>query len=244
MKHLLLVTVTCVGLSLPAMAQNNAPTTRSQQQAQAIKPSSLSKQQIRQVQTDLDKAGFNVKGVDGKWGKKTSEALRKFQQAKNLPGNGRLNQQTFSALGVDISSQFQASNSLPKQMSQQASSSSRQTGQSRQFQTRGNGTSSLSAQQKQMIAQKLSAQSAEQPPANFNPTVGQNVPPTLKLSQLPGNVTDQVQSLKGDDFAKLNDGKILIVNPSSKQIVAVINERSTTGSGNSSANKNVTGNKK
>ncbi len=231
MKQLLLATVACVGLSLPAMAQNNATTTPSQQQAQAISSSSLNKQQIRQVQTDLNRAGFNVKGIDGKWGKKTSGALRKFQQAKKIPGNGKLNQQTLSALGVNISNQSQASNSSRTQMGQQASPSLRRSGQTQQAQAGGNRMTPPTSQQKQMIAQDLSAQSAEQAPANFNPTIGQKVPQSLKLNQLPGNVSGQVQSLKGDDFAKLNDGKILIVNPSSKQIVALINEHATTGSG-------------
>ncbi len=230
MKHLILATVACVALSLPAMAQSNGATAPSQQQAQSITSSSLSKGQIRQVQMDLNKAGFTVKSVDGKWGKKTSGALRKFQQAKNLPGNGKLNQQTLSALGLNISNQSRASNSSPNQMGHQARSSF-QTGQTQQVQAGGNSMTPLTSQQKQMIAQNLSPQSAEQAPANFSPTVGQKVPQSLRLNQLPGNVTGQVQSLKGDDFAKLNDGKILIVNPSSKQIVALINERATTGSG-------------
>ncbi len=240
MKHLLLAIVACVVLSLPAMAQNNGAR---QQQTQAMNPSSLSKQQIRQVQTDLNKTGFNVRGVDGKWGKRTDRALRKFQQAKNLPGNGKLNQQTLSALGVNISNQSQASNSSRNQMGQQARPSLPQTGQTQQAQAGGNRITSLTSQQKQMIAQDLSAQSAQQAPGNFSPAVGQKVPQSLKLNQLPSNVTGQIQSLKGDDFAKLNNGKILIANPSSK-IVALINERATTGSGNSSMNKNATGNKK
>ncbi len=101
----------------------------------------------------------------------------------------------------------------------------------------------LTSQEKEMIAQDLSAQSAEQAPSNFTPTIGQKVPQSLKLNQLPGKVTGQVQSLKGNDFAKLNDGKILIVNPSSKQIVALLNERATMGSGNSTMNRGFTGNK-
>jgi peptidoglycan hydrolase-like protein with peptidoglycan-binding domain len=234
MKTLLLATVACA-LSLPAMAQNNAAgpsPAPHRQQTRAISPSSLSKQEIKQVQMNLNRAGFDAKHVDGRWGQSTRKAVRNFQQLKHLPGNGKLNQQTLSALGVNINNQSQASNSSSNPNREQPRASSGQTARAQQVQVKGNnGMSSLTSQQKQMIAQDLARQSPEQMPANLRPRVGEKVPQSLKLNQLPGSITSQVQSLKGDDFAKLNDGRLLIVNPSSKQIVAVINEGATTGTG-------------
>jgi len=140
MKRLLLATAACLALSLPAMAQNNSPSTNSaapaaqqqnqsaktgmnkaqdqngaqkeanneQRQSQEIKPSSLDKREIKQIQMNLDKAGFNAKRADGIWGPETEQALRSFQQKKNLPGNGQLNQQTLAALGVNVANEGRA----------------------------------------------------------------------------------------------------------------------------------------
>lgn len=79
-----------------------------QQQSQEIKPSSLDKHDIKQIQMNLDKAGFNAKRADGIWGPETEQALRSFQQKKNLPGNGQLNQQTLAALGVNVANEGRA----------------------------------------------------------------------------------------------------------------------------------------
>ncbi|HZZ60845.1 MAG TPA: peptidoglycan-binding protein [Roseiarcus sp.] len=96
-------------------AANPPPQTANQQQAQVIAPSKLSKEQIREIQTKLDKAGFKAKRVDGIWGRETKDALMSFQKAKNLPGNGELNQQTLADLGVNMNSQAQATSSVPNQ---------------------------------------------------------------------------------------------------------------------------------
>jgi putative peptidoglycan binding protein len=152
MKLILLASAACLALSYPAMAQNtpngSQPSSQqqqsqsgtagnpaqqqngSQQQAaneQTIQPSRLSKEDIRDIQKNLDKAGFSTKGVDGIWGDETQAAVRHFQQAKHLPGDGQLNQQTLAALGVNISNQSQA-NSQNGQNSQQENASSGQNG--------------------------------------------------------------------------------------------------------------------
>jgi peptidoglycan hydrolase-like protein with peptidoglycan-binding domain len=61
----------------------------------------LSLNEVRQVQQALDKNGFRVGPVDGRWGPKTSDALKHFQQSKNIPANGQLDQQTLSDLGLN-----------------------------------------------------------------------------------------------------------------------------------------------
>lgn len=57
------------------------------------------------MQTALDRKGFNVKHVDGKWGPHTEAALKKFQQKQNLQDSGRIDRQTLAALGVTMQGQ-------------------------------------------------------------------------------------------------------------------------------------------
>jgi hypothetical protein len=68
---------------------------------QTISPNKLSRNHIRQVQRALDKNGFQVGRVDGRWGPKTSDAVKQFQQKKNIEANGQLDQQTLSGLGLN-----------------------------------------------------------------------------------------------------------------------------------------------
>jgi len=112
--------------------QNSDQMQASNDQQQAIKPSSLSRKEIREIQSSLDKSGFNAKRADGIWGRETEHALRDFQQAKHLPGNGRLDQQTLSALDVTIGNQTQSAST---NQNRQQNASSSQTGQQGQSQT-------------------------------------------------------------------------------------------------------------
>jgi peptidoglycan hydrolase-like protein with peptidoglycan-binding domain len=68
---------------------------------QTISPHSLSQNQVRQVQQALNKNGVRVGRVDGRWGPKTSDALKRFQQNKSIQANGQLDQQTLSDLGLN-----------------------------------------------------------------------------------------------------------------------------------------------
>jgi hypothetical protein len=68
---------------------------------QTISPKTLSRKDVRQVQQALDKNGFQIGRVDGRWGAKTSNALKQFQQSKKIQANGRLDQQTLSDLGLN-----------------------------------------------------------------------------------------------------------------------------------------------
>jgi peptidoglycan hydrolase-like protein with peptidoglycan-binding domain len=95
-------------------SQTTNPSAQStnQQQAQVIAPSKLSKEQIREIQMNLNKKGFSSGHVDGIWGQDTSKAVMHFQKAKNLPGKGELNQQTLADLGVNLNNQAQAAGSM------------------------------------------------------------------------------------------------------------------------------------
>jgi len=55
---------------------------------------------IYQAQKALKERGYNPGALDGLGGKKTEEALRKFQQEKGLPVSGKLDEKTKEGLGI------------------------------------------------------------------------------------------------------------------------------------------------
>jgi hypothetical protein len=86
--------------------QNQASPPSNQQAAQndqTTAPQNLSRGKIRQVQQALDKDGFNTGRTDGRWGPKTANAIKQFQQSKQIQSNGQLDQQTVADLGLDTS---------------------------------------------------------------------------------------------------------------------------------------------
>lgn len=85
-------------------AENNQP----------ISPQNLSKNEIRQVQQALDKDGFNAGPTDGRWGPDTKNAVKQFQQSKQMQPTGRLNEQTVADLGLDTSQFSQSQNQQQK----------------------------------------------------------------------------------------------------------------------------------
>lgn len=89
----------------------------------------------------------------------------------------------------------------------------------------------LSQQQQQTIQQQLSSKNAQAVPANFSAHVGAKVPQSVTLQPLPQQVASKVQAVKNDHFARLQNNKILIVNPTDRTVAAVISEGGmTTGS--------------
>src|SRR5262249_54831160 len=63
---------------------------------------SLNADEVRQAQQKLKDSGDYTGEVDGKFGPKTAEAVKKFQQDNGLPQTGHLDQQTASKLGVNM----------------------------------------------------------------------------------------------------------------------------------------------
>ncbi len=57
---------------------------------------------VMQIQEKLKQQGFDVGETDGKWGPKTAEALKEFQQKEGLQASGELDQQTLDKLGVQM----------------------------------------------------------------------------------------------------------------------------------------------
>ena len=68
----------------------------------------LDRSEIQAVQQTLADAGFYRSGIDGKWGPKTTEAMRNYQRANGLNVTGTLDEATMD----DMSLQVSASNQL------------------------------------------------------------------------------------------------------------------------------------
>jgi sporulation protein YlmC with PRC-barrel domain len=66
-----------------------------------IAASQLSTEQIRKIQQELNKEGFDAGQVDGKWNSETQSALRNFQESKGLRATGELDDRTIDELGLD-----------------------------------------------------------------------------------------------------------------------------------------------
>ncbi|MBR0797403.1 peptidoglycan-binding protein [Bradyrhizobium jicamae] len=72
-------------------------------QNEPIAPRSLSRHEVRRVQQALDKDGFKAGPTDGRWGNETRNAVKQFQQSKQIQATGQLDQQTVADLGLDAS---------------------------------------------------------------------------------------------------------------------------------------------
>jgi hypothetical protein len=88
--------------------QAQKPDTQNADQSQPISVKTLSRKEIRQVQQALNKNGEKVGPTDGRWGPKTEDALKQFEQAKNIPANGQLDRQAVASLGLNPSEFSQA----------------------------------------------------------------------------------------------------------------------------------------
>ena len=55
---------------------------------------------VSSIQQQLNDRGYKVGQVDGVWGPRTRQALAAFQHDQNIPGRGRIDQQTLAALNL------------------------------------------------------------------------------------------------------------------------------------------------
>jgi hypothetical protein len=90
----------------------------------------------------------------------------------------------------------------------------------------------LSSAQQQQLAHALAEERAQLPPAGFKPSVGGTVPSSVSLVPVPLMVSNEIPATKNFSFAKLQDQKILLVDPKNREIAEVIQApASTTGRG-------------
>lgn len=74
-----------------------------QASAGQMKSVELSKDQKKQLQRELQNRGHYQGEIDGIIGPQTRAALKEFQEQQNLTSSGEADQQTLSALGLDLS---------------------------------------------------------------------------------------------------------------------------------------------
>jgi peptidoglycan hydrolase-like protein with peptidoglycan-binding domain len=106
-----------------AQPQNGQPQNGQQQnqnQASNQQPGStqnLSRGQVRQMQSALDKKGFNAGRPDGRIGPRTSRAVQAFNQKQGIQSShGRPTEQTLAQLGINAN---QGQNQQPNSNQQQ-----------------------------------------------------------------------------------------------------------------------------
>lgn len=91
------------------------------------------------------------------------------------------------------------------------------------------GEVSLTAQQKQTIAQSVQAEKAQPAPAGFLPRVGAPVPQEVTARQLPPIVTNQVPAARNLQFAKLDSNEVLLIDPKDRRVAEIIPPAGSTG---------------
>jgi len=155
----------------------------------------LNQAEIRQLQLVLINMGFDIGVADGRLGAKTRQALVTFQQRRGIQANGRIDQQTVVALGVNLRG-MQGSNQpsttgqgSPGQGNMQQQPPSGQSGNMQQQPPAGQGGNPPPAGQSGNMQQQPPAGQGGNPPA----TTGQggnppaNQPPAGQGGNPPAN---------------------------------------------------------
>jgi hypothetical protein len=100
------------------------------------------------------------------------------------------------------------------------------------------GLGSLSPDQERAIYQSASAEAQPVPPQPM--LKGAQVPDSVKLQPLPANATAQTPQLQNLSYAKLQDGRVLLVDPASHKVAGIITRDEGMGSGSASGNPGST----
>jgi peptidoglycan hydrolase-like protein with peptidoglycan-binding domain len=112
-----LLATTIIGTPVFAASNNQQHPQTKQQQTNQTQPNqqqaardnqtqpNLPRREIRRVQLALNKDGFKVGRADGRWGPETENAVKQFQQSKQIQPSGQLDQQTMADLGFDTNQQ-------------------------------------------------------------------------------------------------------------------------------------------
>jgi peptidoglycan hydrolase-like protein with peptidoglycan-binding domain len=95
--------------------QNQQPNQQQAAQDNQTQAPNLPRREIRQVQRALNKDGFKVGRADGRWGPETENAVKQFQQSKQIEPSGQLDQQTMADLGLDKNQSAQPQGSQTQQ---------------------------------------------------------------------------------------------------------------------------------
>jgi hypothetical protein len=88
----------------------------------------------------------------------------------------------------------------------------------------GGATATLSQEQRTQVVQKFKTTDLKRAPAdqvNFNITVGSTVPATVTYYEVPASIIEVVPAWRGYRYIVVKD-EILIIDPSTRRIVAVL----------------------
>jgi hypothetical protein len=88
----------------------------------------------------------------------------------------------------------------------------------------------LTSAQKQAIFEGVASEKGQTAPSGFQVKLGEKVPQSLSMHQLPNRVTSQVSAARDYDYAKLANNEVLLINPKDRQVAEIIMPSSTTGS--------------
>jgi len=88
----------------------------------------------------------------------------------------------------------------------------------------------LTAAQKQTIFQSVASEKGQTVPSGFQAKLGEKLPQSLSMHQLPSSATSQVSGAKEYEYAKLQNNEVLLINPKDRQVAEIIMPSSTTGS--------------
>jgi peptidoglycan hydrolase-like protein with peptidoglycan-binding domain len=100
-------------------------------------PTYIKSSTLMEAQKKLNQEGFDAGRADGRWGTKTAEAVKSFQEKNNLPPTGKLDEQTLADLGIGTPSTNGRSVSK-KQSSEPSESSSMSSGRQQNMMQRHN----------------------------------------------------------------------------------------------------------
>jgi hypothetical protein len=92
------------------------------------------------------------------------------------------------------------------------------------------GVPHLSMAQERSISEKVMAP-AQLPPPNFHAVDDSTLPRSLTMSALPRKLARQFPMIGRDDYAALKNEEVLLVNPQTRKVVAVIKDWSDAGLG-------------
>lgn len=92
------------------------------------------------------------------------------------------------------------------------------------------GALHLSKAKKRTISQELAGR-AQLPPSDFHASPHSILPKSLTLDPIPRKLASQFPTIRRDNYAVLKDEEVLLVNPQTRKVVAVIKDWSDAGLG-------------
>jgi hypothetical protein len=92
------------------------------------------------------------------------------------------------------------------------------------------GALHLSLAKKRTISQELTGP-AQLPPSDFHVSPDRALPGSLTLNPIPRKLASQFPKIRRDNYAVLNNEEVLLVDPQTRKVVAVIKDWSDAGLG-------------